>query len=72
MGWIREVAVRPIWRKRGLALALLSHCFSAFYQRGISQCGLVVDAANPSGATRLYERAGMRTNKRTQIRYRKV
>ena len=70
-GWISEVAVRPLWRKRGLALALLYQAFGAFYRRDIHQCALSVDAANPSGATRLYERAGMQPNNRTDIRYQK-
>jgi mycothiol synthase len=71
LGWISEVGVRPTWRKRGLALALLYHTFGEFYRRGVHTCALVVDAANPSGATRLYERAGMRPNNRTLIRYQK-
>ncbi|MGH2509136.1 MAG: GNAT family N-acetyltransferase, partial [Ktedonobacteraceae bacterium] len=71
IGWISEVAVRPTWRRRGLALALLYHTFGEFYRRGIFRCALTVDAANPSGATRLYEHAGMRPNHRTEVRYRK-
>ena len=71
LGWIGEVGVRPHWRKRGLALALLYHTFGECYRRGVHSCALVVDAANPSGATRLYERAGMRPNNRTLIRYQK-
>jgi mycothiol synthase len=31
-----------------------------FHRRGESHVGLGVDVQNPSGATRLYERAGMR------------
>jgi hypothetical protein len=30
-----------------------------FYKRGMRKVGLTVDAQNPTGATRLYERAGM-------------
>lgn len=71
IGWISEVAVRPSWRKRGLALALLYHTFGECYRHDIHLCALTVDAANPSGATRLYERAGMRPNNRTEVRYRK-
>ncbi len=40
-------------------VALLLHSFSEFYQRGVSKVGLGVDAGNLTGATRLYERAGM-------------
>jgi len=41
-------------------LALLQHAFSAFYSRGRTTIGLGVDAQSPTGATRLYQRAGMR------------
>jgi mycothiol synthase len=58
-GWVGALAVRPQWRKRGLGLALLHHAFGEFYRRGQPRVGLGVDAQNPTGATRLYERAGM-------------
>jgi len=57
--WVGALGVRPRWRKRGLGLALLRHAFAEFYRRGQPRVGLGVDAQNPSGATRLYERAGM-------------
>lgn len=59
-GWVSTLGVRRPWRKRGLGLALLRHAFGAFYRRGIYRVALNVDAASPTGATRLYERAGMR------------
>jgi mycothiol synthase len=59
-GWIGALGVRKPWRKRGLGLALLRHAFAEFYRRGESHVGLGVDAENPTGATRLYEKAGMR------------
>ncbi|MEZ4520644.1 MAG: GNAT family N-acetyltransferase [Thermomicrobiales bacterium] len=58
-GWIPTVGVRRAWRRKGLALALLYACFGAYYQRGIRDVRLSVDAQSPTGATRLYERAGM-------------
>jgi GNAT superfamily N-acetyltransferase len=58
-GWVGALGVRPRWRKRGLGLGLLRHAFAEFYRRGQSRVGLGVDAENPTGATRLYERAGM-------------
>lgn len=58
-GWISQVAVLRPWRKRGVALALLRAAFGAFYQRGICEVGLGVDAQSLTGAQRLYERAGM-------------
>jgi mycothiol synthase len=59
IGWVGTLGVRRPWRKKGLGLALLTHSFAEFYKRGIKSIGLGVDAANPSGATRLYEKAGM-------------
>jgi ribosomal protein S18 acetylase RimI-like enzyme len=59
-GLVDELGVRRAWRKRGLATALLRHAFRTFYDRGVPNVELGVDAENPTGATRLYERAGMR------------
>jgi GNAT superfamily N-acetyltransferase len=59
-GWIGAVGVRERWRKRGLGLALLRHTFADWHRRGVTTVALGVDAENPTGATRLYERAGMR------------
>jgi mycothiol synthase len=58
IGWIRSLGVRRPWRKKGLGLALLQHSFGEFYKRGKNTIGLGVDASNPTGATRLYQRAG--------------
>jgi mycothiol synthase len=59
MGWVGAIGVRKPWRRRGLGLALLRHCFAELGARGQKTIGLGVDAENPTGATRLYERAGM-------------
>lgn len=59
IGWIGTLGVRRPWRKKGLGLALLHHSFGEFYKRGMKTIGLGVDASNPTGATRLYQRAGM-------------
>lgn len=58
-GWIGNLGVRPGWRKRGLGLALLHESFHRFRGIGETTVALGVDAENPTGATRLYERAGM-------------
>ena len=58
-GFVGALGVRRPWRKRGLGLALLQHAFGEFYRRGKPRVALGVDAENPTGATRLYERAGM-------------
>ena len=59
VGWVHSIGVRPPWRRRGLGEALLRHTFGELYRRGRPHIGLGVDAENPTGATRLYERAGM-------------
>jgi GNAT superfamily N-acetyltransferase len=59
MAWISTLGVRRPWRRQGLGLALLHHSFGEFYHLGKAQVGLGVDATSLTGATRLYERAGM-------------
>jgi mycothiol synthase len=58
------VGVRPAWRRRGIALALLQRTFRALYQGGARRVRLEVDAQNRTGATRLYEKVGMRLESR--------
>jgi mycothiol synthase len=58
-GWVGALGVRPAWRGRGVAHALLMHTFRMFHARGERRVGLGVDAANPTGATQLYESVGM-------------
>lgn len=72
LGWIEEVAVRPAWRGRGIAQALLYHTFGEYYRRGIRKSALNVDSVNPTGATRVYERVGMHKGPQTIIRLQKV
>lgn len=59
-GWVDQLGVRRPWRRRGLGLALLRHSFREFYQRDQRRVALGVDSQNETGATRLYQRAGMR------------
>lgn len=58
-GWVEIVGVRRPWRGRGVALAMLLHAFGVFYERGVTHVGLSVDAHSPTGAPRVYQRAGM-------------
>ena len=58
-GYVAALGVRAPWRRRGLGEALLLHAFGEMYRRGLTVVRLGVDSENPSGATRLYERAGM-------------
>jgi mycothiol synthase len=59
MGFVDTLGVRRPWRRQGLALAMLHHVFAEFRRRGRKQVGLGVDAQSLTGATRLYEKAGM-------------
>jgi mycothiol synthase len=59
MGWVSTLGVRRPWRRQGLGLALLQHSFGELYWRGRERVSLGVDASSLTGATRLYEKAGM-------------
>ena len=63
-GWVLDLAVRPASRRAGLGLALLESGFGALWRRGHTRVGLEVDSENETGATRLYERAGMKVTRR--------
>ncbi len=58
-GWVHTLGVSRIWRRKGLAFALLQYAFHEFSVRAIKQVFLNVDAQSLTGATHLYERAGM-------------
>jgi ribosomal protein S18 acetylase RimI-like enzyme len=67
IGWVGTLGVLRPWRRRGLGLALLQHSFGEFYRRGKKQVGLGVDSSNLTGATRLYERAGMHVTEQMDL-----
>ena len=58
-GYVNTLGVRRPWRGRGVGKALLRGSFGDLRNRGIITVKLFVDAANETGATRLYERVGM-------------
>ena len=66
-GWVTLLGVRADARGGGIAAALLRAAFAGFTARGTHTVLLVVDAANPTGATRLYESVGMRVVKRFDL-----
>ncbi len=66
-GWVDTLAVRRPYRHLGLGMALLLHSFAMFYQRGTRMVGLGVDAQNLTGATRLYQRAGMHVARQADL-----
>jgi GNAT superfamily N-acetyltransferase len=59
MGFVETLGVRRPWRRQGIALNLLYQIFSEFSRRGKQRVALGVDATSLTGATRLYEKAGM-------------
>lgn len=71
MGHVMSLGVRRPWRRQGIALGLLRHTFGEFYRRGKHRVSLDVDAASLTGATRLYEKAGMHVQ-RQSVSYEKV
>lgn len=58
-GWVHTLGVRRPWRKHGLGLTLLCYSFAELYRRGLQNIYLGVDSTSLTGATRLYEKAGM-------------
>jgi len=57
-GFTDLLGVRPAWRGRGLAPALLAEAMRRFKAGGMANAGLGVDTENPSGALGLYTRMG--------------
>ncbi len=60
-GTIRMLGTRRGYRKLGLGRAMLLHGMHRLKADGMDQAVLGVDAANPSGALRLYESVGFHT-----------
>jgi mycothiol synthase len=63
MGFIPNLGVRKPYRRHGLGQALLQQAFRALQERGVTQVSLTVDSENKTGATRLYQRVGMRVDR---------
>jgi mycothiol synthase len=61
-GFVRQLAVAPAQRGRGLGLGLLHECFRRHAARDLPATVLGVDAGNPTGALDLYEKAGMKVH----------
>lgn len=64
-GWVEAIGVIPTWRGQGVASALLGHALSQFQTEGFKHAALEVDAENPSGALRLYEKHGFKAVRET-------
>jgi mycothiol synthase len=63
-GWVGIVCVRERWRGRRIGQSLLRTALAELKYRGIHRVSLEVDSENETGATRLYERVGMRVARR--------
>ncbi len=70
-GYVSTLTVRPNWRGKGIAKALLLHSFAEFKAIGRTGAALDVDASSLTGATKLYEGVGMKV-KRTKGTYEKI
>ena len=66
-GWIKALGVSRPARGRGIAAAMLAEALRRLRADGLAVVELGVDAESPTGATRLYERAGMRVVRRTDV-----
>ncbi|MBC8171919.1 MAG: GNAT family N-acetyltransferase [Anaerolineae bacterium] len=67
LGWVSTLGVTRPYRRQGLGLALLHHAFEEFRRRGKTSVGLGVDASSLTGATKLYEKAGMYIDERIDL-----
>ncbi len=59
LGYVSALGVRRAYRRRGIAQALLRTSFRQLHARGAAGVSLHVDTESTTGATRVYERAGM-------------
>jgi GNAT superfamily N-acetyltransferase len=59
--YIGQIGVRAPWRRQGLATALLTRVLNAAAHTAHHHVELHVDAASPTGAVTIYERAGFKT-----------
>jgi ribosomal protein S18 acetylase RimI-like enzyme len=69
-GHVELISVRRPWRGKGIAKALIARSLRLLKSRGMTEAALGVDAENPSGALRLYQKMGFQIVKRGGI-YRK-
>ena len=60
-GWTEHVYVRPGWRKRGLASALITRALRVLMDQGMQDAELGVDAENETAAYALYQNLGFKT-----------
>jgi len=61
-GYTQAIFVRKTHRHKGLASALIARSLDVLKAEGVSHAALTVDTDNPSGALKLYEKMGFRTD----------
>ncbi len=66
-GYTEDIGVRRPWRRRGLARAMLVRSIELLRQEGMSEVSLGVDTKNPSGALRLYESVGFKSERNVMV-----
>lgn len=59
-GWLKNLAVLPGWRRKGVGRALLMHAAALFHDRGKKHMVLGTFADNPTNAVQFYLSLGMR------------
>jgi mycothiol synthase len=69
-GYTEGIGVDQVWRRRGLARALITRSLHAQKAASMFESALVADSESLSGATRLYESCGFQVDKWSAI-YRK-
>lgn len=57
--FVKDLAVHPASRRRGIGEALMRHVFLAFRDRGAAHVDLKTNSVKNAAAFRLYERLGM-------------
>jgi len=62
-GYMGELFVRPPWRGRGIGRALLLQECAELRRRGVPSAYFAVDAANPTGALRLFDSVGFASSR---------
>jgi mycothiol synthase len=67
MGMIGVLGVRREWRRQGIARALLHRSFREMKAHGQKSVCLGVDADSLTGAVRVYEAAGMKPARQTDV-----
>jgi ribosomal protein S18 acetylase RimI-like enzyme len=57
-GWTDRLGVRPCWRGRGVASALLLRSMQSFYEAGLDAAGIGIDSERPPLTSGHYQRLG--------------